>query len=686
MLALDTLSLKIDAPWISPSASNFRPPSWPPPPDWTPIIDRNGKPVCKYADSIWSLRCWSSGPRTLNFGDGVHKSRTSRIDPANADLLRLMIVWRIWGPRGARTVGSIRNFYDPLRTVVSLCSEEGILASDLMRFPAVVDKISTRITPSRFAFAITAFHDIYDARDALGFTILDRSAISRLAKNGTTHKTIQTPYVPPRIWTYQVNRLRAFLDDFTNHKEQIESCFSFVCDSYAHNYGSLEAAFSEKNLGVNCPFQDPNITGITGRKSGKAIHGPFALTEDHFGLSELFDRWLGKDCGGRKLGVVRLSRYLTLTSLVGLKYILNFSLMRIQEAWGLRSDCLIVESDEKLGDIYLIRGETTKTDTDSDARWPTSPSVQHAVNAMTTVSRLRMRCAQQNPLLDLSADEVSNPYLLGPAHEPWSNDGGRGKANKQHRQSYHSYSIYINKFPHLLDKDELVIKEEDLKIARLISPDLDDERFSVGKVWPLAFHQLRRTGAVNMLSSGLVSEPSLQHLLKHVERAMTMYYGHNYAKLNLDPETRTIYIRTMYEALSRVLVQLQNPRFISPHGESRKESLLAFISESDANQLENAGRKGEVSARRIRLGFCMKRKQCTYGGVESVAHCGGGISEKPCADVLYDRDVVDKVDRYKSNISQQIKSLPSTSPRRRALLAEERSLDNYYATIKRSIR
>ncbi len=273
---------------------------------------------------------------------------------------------------------------------------------------------------------------------------------------------------------------------------------------------------------------------------------------------------------------------------------------------------------------------------------------------------------------------------MGPTHEPWSSNGGRGKANKQDRQGYQSYAVYFSKFPFLFDKNELRITEQDLQIARLIEPGLNETQFKVGQIWPLAYHQLRRTGAVNMLSSGLVSEPTLQHQLKHAARAMAMYYGHNYSRLSLDPETRGLYLRTMYESLARELAQLTSARFVSPHGPSRKKQIISFVSEADVKQLEVAGRKGEVSARRIRLGFCMKRKSCTYGGVESIAHCGGGDTGVPCADVLYDKEIIDQLAQYKSDLDRRILVSPPESRRHQALEAEKRSLENYYAVIRKA--
>lgn len=682
MLKLDELGLQINSPLVTPTATNFRPPSWPPPPDWAPVLDKEGKPVCFYKDSIWQLRGWGGKTKQLNFGDGSNV-RTTRIDPSNANLLRLLITWKIWGPRGARTVGSIKNFYDPIRAIVALCSQEGILASDLMRFHVVVDKISQCLSPSKYDYAISVLHEIWDARESLGFTLLDRDGIARLAKSRPDHDKKQTPFIPPRIWAYQVTRLRECLDDFFQHREKIEACFHFICDAYAKNHGTLTSAYICKGSDKKLPFQNPKVTGINGTRNGLEIHGPFKLTEDRFGLGDLFDRWLGKDDGKRTMGVVRFSRYLSLVSLVGLKYLLNFSLMRIDEGWNLRSNCLLVEMDEILGNIYILRGETTKTDPDSDARWPTSPSAKLAVDAMAAIAHLRIRCAQANPFFVLSEEDATNPYLLGPSHEPWSPDGGRGHEGKKDRQSYQSYAVCIAKFPFLFNGDVLVINEKDLQLARLIEPSLNENIFAVGKVWSFAYHQLRRTGAVNMLSSGMVSEPSIQYQLKHAARAMTMYYGHNYTRLSLDAETRRFYLTTMYQILGQELARLTSSQFVSPHGEARKEQIVSFISTADSKKLETAGRQGEISARKIRLGFCMKRANCEYGGVESIAHCGGGDTGTPCIEVLYDKAKAEKNKLYGLDLDRRLASTKLGSHRHTALLLEKKSLENYYAVTRR---
>ena len=364
---LNLLSLQITASMVNPEASNFRPPNWPPPPDWAPILDAQGNPVCRYSDSSWPLDVWAGEPLKINYGDG--KTRGARIDRANADILRQCTTWFMCRPRGCRTASSLADKVNTIKPLFVVCAEQGILASDLMRFEAVIDKVAAALAPSGFAYAITVLHELLDASEQLGFCLLNQDGLARLAKLQPDHDEQQTPYIPPRIWTYQLNRLRACLEDYAQHRNRIEDCFRFCVEAYAYNHGSLKAAMISKASGRISPF---NKT-----KSRQAIryHGSFKLTADRFGITELIERWAEpfKNEKGEKQ-ITKFSQYLDLVCAAGLAYLLNFSLMRIQEGYSLRSDCLLIERDEKFGDIPILVGETTKTDPDADARWPVSKS------------------------------------------------------------------------------------------------------------------------------------------------------------------------------------------------------------------------------------------------------------------------------------------------------------------------
>ncbi len=672
---LDLLSLQIARPSVHPQANNFRPPSWPPPPDWSPILDAQGKPVCLYSDSIWPLDVWAGKPCKLNFGDGK-TNRGASIDPKNADLLRQCTTWFMTGPRGCRTPGSLQDKFHTIKPLFVVCSQEGILASDLMRFEAVIDKVAAKVPPSSFYKIISILHDLLGVREHLGFCLLNRDGLARLAKMKPDHVKEQTPYIPSRIWAYQLNRLRECLQAYSKHRERIEDCFRFCVETYAHNRGTQKSAQTEQagKYRDSAPFRIKKSAGSF------TYLGPFKLTADRFGITELLEEWIGPFTG--ELGenqIIKLSQYLDLVSKAGLAYLINFSLMRIEEGYSLRSDCLLLEHDEKFGDIPMLVGETTKTDSDSDARWPVSKSATLAITVMKHITALRMHCARERGGLGITKEDEANPYLISYQYEPWSR--GQSKPYGTRPKAW-DYQQVLTAYPLLLDSSQITITAEDLRIARMITPTLDQEVFKIGAVWPFAWHQLRRTGAVNMQSSGLVDDPSLQLQLKHQTRVMTLYYGRNNARLALNEETRALYLKAVYEEQARALSTLSGPQFVSLLGEARKASIVNLINEKDAAALIKVIKRGDVSARKIRAGFCFNARPCPYGGIESITHCLGGNNGKGCPDLLLDVNKTDDIKRYEKAVDAQLAVVHPDSPRCRALQGEKLSIEKYYAHVQ----
>lgn len=669
---IDLLGLQIDNPNVHPQASNFRPPSWPPPPDWAPILDAEGKPVCRYMDTIWPLDVWAGKPLKLNFGDG--KTKGTRIDPANAELLRQCVAWFMYGTRGCRRPGTIYSKLTAIKPVFAICSQEGILARDLMRFEEVIDKVAAKLAPSIFYTTIGILHDLLDAREHLGFCLLTQDGLRRLIRSKPDHENEQTPYIPPRIWSYQLHRLRECLQDYVQHQKRIEDCFRFCMEAYADNAGSLKLALTLESRKFKKPFLSHKSIRST------LFHGPFKLTADRFGIGELLQRWTGPYSGevGEKQ-IIKFSQYLDLVSKAGLAYLLNFSLMRIEEGYRLRSDCLLIEHDERFGDIPMLIGKTTKTDTDSDSRWLVSKSSSLAIEAMKHIAALRMDCAREGADIGITDEDEDNPYLISYQYEPW----GRGKRKFYGtRPKPWDYQQLLSQYPLLLERAHISITAEDLRIARMITPTLDQDIFKVGAVWSFSWHQLRRTGAVNMQSSGLVDDSSLQLQLKHHSRAMTLYYGRNHSRLALNEEARTHYLKTMYEEQARELRAITGPQFVSPLGEARKASIVNLVSEKDAATLIKSIKRGEVTARRIRAGFCFNARPCPYGGIESITHCLGGDDGKGCPDLLLDVTKVGDINRYEKAVDAQLAVVHSDSPRYRALQSEKRSIEKYHAHVQ----
>lgn len=675
------LGLAIDTSLVSSTAQNYRPKTWPPHRDFPIIIDADGKVVSRYGDPTWNLRPWTKKSVVLNFGDGPQNKGTPTITPANADLLRQISAWWIYGFNAAQRPQTIKNRFNYLRSLFVLCSSQGITASELMRFPAVADKLPSAIAPSQFEHVLTLLHTLYEQREHLGFTLLDRSGLARLEAAMPEHESRQTPYIPPRIWACQVRRLRAFLDDFHAHQNKLEECYRFCLDAYAKNFGSLSEVFLFESRTGRLPFGDKDA--YTGTVTGAEFHGPFWETAQRFEIDGLLTRWVLKPDGSSDTEVRDLrylSTYFSMVGYVGLAYLLNFSLMRIEEGWSLRTDCLEIENDERFGPIYILHAETSKTTVDDDARWPTSPSAKVAVDAMACIARLRMICAEANPKVMATEEDIRNPFLIERAYEPWAS-GSIPESPFSARIGYPCYCELIKRYPQMIDPEEMRITAADLQIARLVNPTLDGKKFAVGKIWPLAWHQVRRTGAVNMQASGLVSDPSLQYLLKHATRTMSLYYGQGYSRVALNNKARTMYIRTMYEVLGKEVARLFSDRFISPHGEKRKAEILKLIDPKDSKRLTELAKSGKVSYRETLLGGCTSPEPCTKGCIENVALCGGSDESKACPSILYDREKEPAIRQLGRVIALRLIEAPIGSPLRESLESQQRTVEHVLNAI-----
>lgn len=670
---LHEITIGIESDLITPASPNYRPPSWPPSRDWPVVINKDGGVVSRWGDPTWDLSPWHGSWAALSFGDG-EEGKAERLDADNADVMRMVATWFIWGPRAVRKVTSVQKDFSGIRQVAALCSRNGISAAQMMRFPKVLERVPEVIAPSNYDKTLAILHRLYDAREALGFTIVDPDGLRRLAAVAPDDDGgVQTPYIPPRIWTYQVERLHECVTDFLAHKDQVEACFRFCLEAYVANFGSLEAALSPERDAHKTPFY-----GKSARRAGCRYLGKFSETAQRFGIGELLHKWVEQD---KEMVQVRvLSHYMTLVTYAALAYICNFTLQRKEEVASLRASCLLWEEDEKLGRVPIICGETTKTDPDSDARWVTSPSVEGAVEAASAVARLRMLCDRVNPIRRPTATDEDDPYLYSTPTEPW--EGGQARPYEV-RTLLGDLKSVMNRFPLLFDQGQLRITGEDLKVALRLTPNLPEGEFALGKVWPLAWHQYRRTGAVNMFASGVISDSTMQQQMKHCSRLMPLYYGRNHTRLNLNEEVQGAVVRAMYEAQAeRVKHAVSGDRFVSPHSQERKDALAVnVLSAKNLKDLTAMAKKGTISFREHRLGGCMKAGACEYGGFESVARCAGGDGGKPCTDVLFDRAKEPQVRADLHRVTKEIEMLPKGHPRYNALIDERHAMENFLNVV-----
>lgn len=631
---------------------------WPPPEDWPVSADKSGEVISRIRDPFFDLTPYAERALRIRFDD-------KRISASNTTRLKQIVCWWLWGERGALNAISVYSYAITIKPVFLLCSKHNIDVCDLKEKPHLIAELATLVAKSRADTFLMLMDELFHAREQIGFVILDQKDLLRLSKQLPEHQLQQTAYIPPRIWLYQVQRLRACLDDFLTHQTALENLFLFCLDAYVKNYGSIEKACA---TGVRRDF-GPFNSDMSWQHE---YVGSFASVADKFGVNDLLRKWLrphdGHQVNDDVSGIQRLTAYFNLVQAAGLAYILNFTAMRSAEGASLRASCLQTEEDEQFGAVYLIQGVTTKTVRDYSATWITSPSVSSAVRAMEAISWLRAQVASFDPNVRFDREFLEDPMLRMPSYEPWGILGSMARVRGPSARHVPGYSHIIEQYAALFDESQLTITAEDLHIAREITPGLNPEVYAVGKVWPLAFHQLRRTTAVNMVASGLVDLSSLQYQLKHLVRAQALYYGRGHSRLRLNQRSKEEYIRTVYEMLARQADNLKDARYVSPLGPKAKDRILNAVDGKDAKALLKSAKSGQLSIRETLLGLCMKRGPCPYGGIDNIAHCSS------CPDALFDSKKEKAIRSLKVVVDNRLHKSPDDSPRRRSLMAQKSSI------------
>lgn len=625
---------------------------WPPPHDFPVAVDARGRVIAIYGMLKWDLTTLAGRACVLNFSSVLVtlKNRTI-VSEANVDLLK-QIVFR-YLLQATDSYYYVSHLLIGLRKLFRLCSRRGVVVTDLAKFPAVIDEFFEEVRRTSGGTILKVLYRLLYQRDELGFVILPMTELKRFADLLPEDDGRQTPYIPPRIWKYQVERLAEFIADFHVHRDGLEACFKDCLkrsrwNSTTHRFEGYDAAA-----------------------------GCFSDLARSRGILEILEKWIVPYKSG--FDARSLCTFFSLASYVGIAFILNFSLMRIGDAWKLKADCYATEADDEFGAVSILTGAGVKG-TGDDICWPTSPFVQAAVSMVTFVAKLRLTAAKKFGVPG-APKEYANPYLVVHPYEPWGTGGGKKEGNPLNvRPTPSSYGEIIKMYPLLFDLEKLRVTQSDWDIAAAVTPSLNADKYGPGSIWLLAWHQLRRTGAVNMLSSGIVSEGSLQYLLKHVTRAMSLYYGAGFSRLRMDKATETIYVRTIFEILGKEFEALMDDRFVSPYGEKRKLQILELVTQKESDELAKLAREGRISWRRTLLGGCTKRGPCAYGGVDNLVGCAGG-SEKPCPDGLFDRKKREEIVELRGVLKERMKGAKSDTPEQKALGAQLKAINNALKVI-----
>lgn len=662
--AILELSLKLDSTLVTINSQSYRPPSWPPPPEWVISVDYNGNEKSKYGDDVWDFSDMEKGLK-CNFSIG-------NLDERNKELFKQTLVFLAYRPKAPRAMKSTYGgmVFSNLKKLFCLCSEHKILASDVSKYPKVVESYSQKIAPTGYSIAIATFHTIFQFRSKIGFELLNEKAIIQLISLEPKNKsdTIQTPYIPPRIWNYQLSRVNEFLDDFIHYENKIIELYDLASSGYQLN---IEKGFAH----VSPFFHDDN------RYRHRTYFGTFDENLAKFGLHKFFKKWMVPS-KKESFTIQDFSSLLNLAKTASFIYILNFSLQRKSEALDLRIDCWQLEEDEKLGPIGLLVGETTKTNPDDDARWVVPPHVEKAVNTAKLISQLRVRYQSKNTPKNVR----ENPYLFSITVEPWASTMKNQYYYPKMQKLMGFATQHTNK---LFDLEQFRITAEDWKIALTLTPNLHLKhgfQGGIGSIWKISYHQFRRTTNVNMFASSLISDVSMQWQMKHSTRIMPLYYARNYTYLRLNESTENSLVNELYRSMYRNIADVVNNslgQYVVPHNEKAIDiQVVNLINSDEEKKLIKLIKKGNKGCRKTLLGFCMSNSVCEYGGIESISKCVGNDSKRICLEAVFDNQNKEKLLQLKSVYEQQLETIKKDSPRYKSLKEEIYAIEVYLNVVK----
>ena len=349
------------------------------------------------------------------------------------------------------------------------------------------------------------------------------------------------------------------LDDFFEHEQALGSAFSWLSEAYTYNASCV------KDVKYHSPFYEPHVY-----KKRVLFAGGFEGFSVEYGLSGLFEKWLGVP--PLIYRSTRFTAYLNMVKEAALFYIMSFSLQR----------------------------------------WVVPSAVKKAVDAASTIAKWRLKYfpgGESAPEWDSS----SVPLALA-GTEPWLPVKGNNRNSKNELIGQLRLGPFIDRYPLFFDPEEMAVTEEDWKIAVSMTPNIGNrEGFGIGLQWPLAAHQLRRTTNVNMFASNMVSDQSLQWLMKHVSQKMTLYYGRNFTNLRLNSDAETSVIVESYKAIYRQIASVVEDSFenVRPHSKQMIPiKVVNLVEAGEEKQLTKLIAKGDIGCRRTLAGFCMKAGVC----------------------------------------------------------------------------
>lgn len=557
-------------------------------PETVVTLDLNGQPLNRYKDPSWDFRATSADGNTtrcLYFFEAQPLPMPRAVSlPDLAALIREQhkaLLWLHIDVGRMLAFRTMKNATQALNRLSKTAYSRGVSLFDLMTDPismaAAVAELNGTWVKSTRALIKTLWHhqDFLKVNGAVKLKQL-QAAIKEGSSDDSGNDR-QTPILPSRIYCAILGRLLESLDEIELDLDEVLQAFQ------AERAGSLDAP-----------------EGLSAQQLARHRNKTLAQV-DEFLKTKGYDPLAGhkrKDF---------LEGLLTKTQARLMHTVIGFSGMRVGEALMLPLQGVLEEIKYRNQIHYVIKGYTSKLDNGIKraAQWVTSHEGQRAIKlAQRIASTILDVYGRDNPSQGgaLLFCSTRNPYKAKP-----------------HTVAYVENFIPADIRPIVTQQDI-----DELNAMELARP-WQREGIEVGKPWPLAYHQYRRSLAVYAHRSGMVSLPALKGQLQHITQEMASYYSDGFCravnlvfdKEHFSHEWKAAASESSYMAYTLAILFSDEELIGGIGGKGAGRIAEVVVNRSKAETLK-LFEQGKLKYKETVLGGCVSTEECKHTPLEPI--------------------------------------------------------------------
>lgn len=550
--------------------------------------DINGEPLSLYKSSSWDFTAYrpatSIGSLIINFEKFPSRSVN--------DIKRVLFII-IYYSSGSRlkpttlftylkALRSIANFAaDKNVSLISVLSEKEILKKYLRTKPVKTTLAALRVVLHHLLTIGPRVSGIYGVNQEL--VLLVKLAIKQSGKDK------QHPVIPNRIFAKLITDLSTFFEELQIYEERIYALISEMEKN--KGYGREHA--TQREHGIRKLYFPTFMEAI-------ALHDLEEFSQK-FGIKKSISV-------GNFIKKIQHAAQTTISIFTG---------MRRGEVVNLKINCLYGVNQKN--EPITVKAVTSKLhDQDLVTEWISSSAIIAPIRIAENLSRIILASItlpmEERPLFP------STKYLGFSCAVPSNNK--RTVINASSVKSAECFTLF-NSNPYIISKEDLVFLDN-------IDPLRDwsnENAFKLGAIWRFTNHQYRRSLAYYVAQSGLVSLPELKQQLKHITKAMTLYYS----KFHASKRSKVSYYNEFYDYVLDVKPEADAVAYLTNVIKSEDQLYAAkgkrvdhahklFLTD-DREDLVKRFKKGEIAYSDTPVGVCTTNEPCTKRAMIEVSAC-----------------------------------------------------------------